>query len=199
LRTGDIGGAEATNGAARRVPGHGADAGARDASFDRMEKVDAPPAAGHENAARIEDVLTAVIDDHVTASLTDVEALIARGPAMLHVDGRRDDVTVPARFAGEPRLVLRFGHGLTPPIADLTVDEGGVAATLTFGGVPFHVVLPWAAVYAAGLDGEPYGTVWPDDVPDVVREAARSDGEEAPPTEAAAPVIRQRGHLTLID
>jgi len=51
---------------------------------------------------------------------------------------------------------------------DLTVDDEAIAGTLTFGGSPFHVVLPWTAVYAAMVEGEQRGTVWPEDVPEDV-------------------------------
>ena len=97
-----------------------------------------------------------------------IEQLLERGPVLVHVDARRDDAAVPARFRGDPKLVLRFGYGLTPAIVDLLVDDTGISGTLTFGGVPFHCVLPWRAVYAAVVEGEQRGMVWPEDVPDVL-------------------------------
>ncbi len=99
---------------------------------------------------------------------TSIEQLLERGAVLIHVDARRDDVTVPPRFRGDPKLVLRFGYGLTPAIVDLAVDERGVAGTLTFAGVPFHCSLLWPAVYAAVVEGEQRGMVWPEDVPDVL-------------------------------
>jgi stringent starvation protein B len=97
-----------------------------------------------------------------------IEQLLERGPVLVHIDARRDDTLVPARFRGDPKLVLRFGYGLTPAIVDLLVDDTGISGTLTFGGVPFHVVLPWQGVYAAVVEGEQRGMVWPEDVPDVL-------------------------------
>src|SRR6187397_2762709 len=38
-----------------------------------------------------------------------LEALLARGPVLVHVDARRSEVSVPARFRADPSLVLRFG------------------------------------------------------------------------------------------
>jgi stringent starvation protein B len=145
--------------------------------------------------------------EHEPASPPDkrafVEELLERGPVLIHVDARRGDVAVPARFAGDPKLVLRFGYGLTPAIIDLAVDATGVSGTLTFAGVPFHVVLPWSAVYAAVVEGEQRGMVWPEDIPDVILEAPpRRDEEPVAPPEAAdvaARVPRQRGHLKLVD
>jgi stringent starvation protein B len=95
-----------------------------------------------------------------------IDDLLAKGPVLVHLDARRSDVAVPDRFRSEAKLVLRFGYGLTPPIPDLTVDEHGLSATLTFGGSPFRCVLPWSAIYAAVADGEQRGMVWPDDIPE---------------------------------
>jgi len=81
-----------------------------------------------------------------------LEALLTRGPVLVHVDARRAEVQVPSRFRADPSLVLRFGYGLTPVIADLVVDENAIQGTLTFSGQPFHCVLPWTAVYAAMVE-----------------------------------------------
>ena len=64
--------------------------------------------------------------------------------------------------------MLRFGYNLTPAIGDLTVDDDAIAGTLTFAGQPFRCILPWTAVYAAMVEGEQRGTVWPEDVPEDV-------------------------------
>jgi stringent starvation protein B len=125
------------------------------------------------------------------------DALLARGPILVHADARRPGVAVPARFVNETKLVLRFGYGLNPPIPDLTVDDVGIAGTLVFGGVPFGCVLPWSAIFALILDGEARGMVWPEDAPDepeVVPDAEEPDGEPEPPGRAKRP-----SHLRLVD
>lgn len=135
-----------------------------------------------------------------------IEQLLSRGAVLIHVDARRSDVIVPARFCSDPSLVLRFGYTLTPPIRDLTVDDETISGTLTFGGSPFHVVLSWPAVYAAMVEGEQRGTVWPEDVPDDV---LASPNEPAAPS-AAAPAIdagpktesvrpKRASHLKLVE
>ena len=130
-----------------------------------------------------------------------LESLMSRGPVLVHVDGRRGDVSVPARFRADPSLVLRFGYNLTPAIADLEVTDELIAGTLTFGGQPFRCVLPWTAVYAAMVEGEQRGTVWPEDVPEDMVTGA---GEAAAPPVASAvvdePPAKQRGaHLKLVE
>jgi stringent starvation protein B len=97
-----------------------------------------------------------------------LEQLLSRGPVLVHVDARRSEVAVPPRFRADASLVLRFGYSLSPAIRDLSVDDEAISGTLTFGGSPFHVVLPWTAVYAAMVEGEQRGTVWPEDVPEDV-------------------------------
>jgi hypothetical protein len=99
--------------------------------------------------------------------------------------------------------VLRFGFTLSPAIADLSVDDNAIAGTLTFGGQPFHCVLPWTAVYAAMVEGEQRGTVWPEDVPEDVL----TGGGEAPaplpaaqPQPAAEPPrAKRQSHLKLVE
>ena len=157
--------------------------------------------------------IDALVDDD-DASAPDtrktVEALLERGPVLVHVDARRAEVSVPARFRDDASLVLRFGYSLSPPITDLSVDDEAIGGTLTFGGVPFRVVLPWTGVYAAMGEGEQRGTVWPEDVPEDVLtgsgEAVGPDPAPTPPTVVPRPPVvvkdeepRKRGHLKLVE
>ena len=145
-----------------------------------------------------------------------VEQLLEQGAVLVHVDARKPEVAVPARFRGDPKLVLRFGYGLNPAIVDLAVDERGISGTLTFSGQPYHCELPWTAVYAAVVEGAQKGMVWPEDIPDVVLappprldsagqpSAATEDDAPAPvaPESSASPPDRprpSRGHLKLVD
>jgi stringent starvation protein B len=135
-----------------------------------------------------------------------LEALLARGPVLVHVDARRAEVSVPPQFRTDASLVLRFGRNLSPAIADLDVDDEAISGTLTFGGHPFRCILPWTAVYAAMVEGEQRGTVWPEDVPEDVLTGT----SEAPPTAApsAVPVLaakdepsgkKRATHLKLVE
>jgi stringent starvation protein B len=136
-----------------------------------------------------------------------LETLLARGPVLVHVDARRAEVAVPPRFRADPSLVLRFGYTLSPAIADLEVDDNGIAGTLTFGGQPFHCVLPWTAVYAAMVEGEQRGTVWPEDVPeDVLTGGGETPAPVPAPTpvpassdDKSAPRARRASHLKLVE
>lgn len=133
-----------------------------------------------------------------------LESLLARGPVLVHVDARRAEVSVPPRFRADPSLVLRFGYNLSPAIVDLAVDDDAIAGTLTFAGSPFRCILPWTAVYAAMVEGEQRGTVWPEDVPEDVLTGGGEAPAAAPvPTETAAeksgPRARRASHLKLVE
>ncbi|MEJ7604443.1 MAG: ClpXP protease specificity-enhancing factor SspB, partial [Kofleriaceae bacterium] len=136
-----------------------------------------------------------------------LEALLSRGPVLVHVDARRAEVNIPPRFRADASLVLRFGYSLSPAIVDLVIDDAAIAGTLTFGGQPFRCVLPWTAVYAAMVEGEQRGTVWPEDVPEDVLTGSGSEAQPAaePPAVAPAPLELQDeprkrvNHLKLVE
>lgn len=126
-----------------------------------------------------------------------VSRLLGDGPILVHLDARRPGVAVPAGLASDPRLVLRFGYGLTPAIADLDIGEEALTGTLSFGGVPHRCVLPWTSVYAVVSEADQRGMVWPDDVPP---EAMTAPDEPAPADEAPARTRRGRAtHLKLVE
>jgi stringent starvation protein B len=103
-----------------------------------------------------------------------VEKLLEDGPVLLHLDARHASVDVPDQHRADPRLILRIGWDLSPPIPDLTFDEHGVRATLTFRGRPFTCKIPWDAIYAVvAEDGR--GLVWPEHVPPDVAEQFESE------------------------
>jgi stringent starvation protein B len=122
---------------------------------------------------------------------------------LVHVDARRAEVGVPARFRADASLVLRFGYSLSPAIADLTVDDEAIGGTLTFAGQPFRCVLPWTAVYAAMVEGEQRGTVWPEDVPEDVLSGTAEPPAAAPAVSelpvAQAQRAKRQSHLKLVE
>jgi stringent starvation protein B len=127
-----------------------------------------------------------------------VSRLLGDGPILVHLDARRPGVGVPAGLAGDPRLVLRFGYGLTPAIADLEIGDDGLSGTLSFSGVPHRCVLPWPAVYAVVSEIDQRGMVWPDDVPPEAMSGPEEAGDEPP--EAEPQTRRGRAsHLKLVE
>jgi len=120
--------------------------------------------------------------------------LLEQGAILVHVDPRRSGVSVPAAFGADPKLVLRFGYGLSPAIADLDLGDEALCGTLSFAGTPHHCVLPWSAVYAVVSEADQRGMVWPDDVPaEALADEADSDAV-TPPVSSG-----KRDHLKLVD
>ena len=81
-------------------------------------------------------------------------------------------------------------------------DYQPVSGTLTFGGQPFLCVLPWTAVYAAMVEGEQRGTVWPEDVPEDVLTGTAEAPAPVPPAAEAAPTptrAKRQSHLKLVE
>ena len=149
------------------------------------------------------------IDDGLSLPLKRdlVRELLEQGPVLVHVDAQVSGVSVPERLAEDPKLVLRFGYGLSPEIPDLEVDETAITGTLTFGGVPHRCVLPWPAVYAVVSEIDQRGMVWPEDVPRAVLQDMHEQNPlpEAGPQPAVGiakedkPAKRRAGHLKLVD
>ncbi len=82
----------------------------------------------------------------------------------VHLDPRRDGVELPDFLRQQSRVVLQYGFNMPVPIHDLTIDERGIHATLSFRRVPYSTLVPWSAVFAM-TDGDHHGMVWQDDVP----------------------------------
>ncbi len=125
-----------------------------------------------------------------------LEKLLEEGPVLVHLDPRRPGVDVPPDHRDGPRLVLRFGHGLTPPIVGFVIDESGVAGTLMFKGQPYRCQVPWPAVFA--IVGENNrGLVWPPEVPSEVAHEYRK-GPESSRNDSPDTPKPKRGHLKLV-
>ena len=119
----------------------------------------------------------------------------------VHLDPRREGVVLPEFLREQPRLVLQYGYNMPVPMHDLTIDEKGISATLSFRRSPHATFIPWSAVFAM-TDGEKHGMVWPSDVPADLELEAQSTPEAPPPAPAPAtkPGKKPRpSHLKLVD
>lgn len=95
----------------------------------------------------------------------DVAIALLQGPSVfVHLDPRKDGVSVPQWFKKQFQLVLQVGMNMAVPIPDLDVGDEGISCTLSFNRSPFWCFMPWSAVYMlVGEDGR--GMIWPEDVP----------------------------------
>ncbi len=84
--------------------------------------------------------------------------------ALIHLDARVPGVKVPSRYAKNADLVLEVGRRLPVPIPDLTIDEQGVSATLSFDHGQSFCRVPWQAIFVI-TEATDHGGLWFDDVP----------------------------------
>lgn len=78
------------------------------------------------------------------------EHLLEEGTLIVVVDTGRAGVDVPAQLA-DSVIALNFGLDLPVPIADLSIDDRGVCATLSFDRKPYFCTVPWNAVHMIAL------------------------------------------------
>lgn len=105
--------------------------------------------------------------------------LLETGSVYVHLDPRREGVSVPLWFKEKSQLVLQIGLNFPIPIRDLEIDEAGVRCSLSFNRQPFYCVIPWSAVYALiAEDGQ--ATVWPTEVPNELAPGTGMDVGDAP-------------------
>jgi len=72
--------------------------------------------------------------------------ILDTGVAMVHLDARLPGVAVPAQYAGDYHLRLKFSWKYR--IHDLDIGAEKVVGSLSFSGRSFRVELPWAAIFA---------------------------------------------------
>lgn len=102
-----------------------------------------------------------------------LEEYLKAGLCMVHVDSRRL-CQVPPEHRDNVALRLNISYRFKG--ADIVVDDDGIQATLTFGGQPYRVVLPWPCVYAVtSMVMQPPAVIFEEDVPAEVRVASRAD------------------------
>jgi stringent starvation protein B len=115
-------------------------------------------------------------------------ALLERSKVLVHLDPRKEGVTVPPSFRKQPQLVLEIGLNMPVPIPDLLLNEDGMFCTLSFSRQPFYCIVPWSSIFAmVGDDGR--GMVWPDAAPPEIAAQATVRPAEQPaprPRPAAA-------------
>jgi stringent starvation protein B len=116
-----------------------------------------------------------------------LESLLDRGMVMVTVDARRPGVDVPAHFADDPRLRLNLSYRFQLPVE---MNDWGIRATLTFGGVPHDCKLPWNSVYQVYSHATKDQFLFPADVPEDLVQATLAHGEAPaapPPTPKGRP------------
>lgn len=119
-----------------------------------------------------------------------IEDFLDNGLIMVHVDSRRP-CSVPLEHVGNPALRLNLSRRFEG--ADIVITDDGIQATLTFGGVPTRITLPWGCVYAVtSKTMNPPAAVFADDVPAEVKVAVRTaEGDHSVDAESIRAELRK--------
>ena len=120
-----------------------------------------------------------------------LEELLEQGMVLVALGARVEGVEVPSPLHQDPQLRLNLSYRFGLP---MDVSAWGVAATLTFAGVPFECRIPWRAIFllVSHVSGQPY--LFPDDIPAELL----SQGEGAEGLQKASKLEPARPKLTLV-
>lgn len=141
------------------------------------------------DAGAVDEFSYGVAERYLTPCLTSVfkraavQALLDQHPAvMVQLDATAPGADVPSHLRASG-LQLRFGRGLTPPIADLELSDAAICGTLRFSGAYYRCVVPWSSVSAAWSEDKRVGFNWA---------AGQSYGAapEPPPVENKRPALK---------
>jgi hypothetical protein len=136
--------------------------------------------------------------DSAAAKREFATTLLQESSVFIHLDPRRDGVSVPGWLKRQPQLVLQVGLNMALPILDLDIGEQAICCTLSFNRSPFFCRVPWPAVFGlVGEDGR--GRIWPEDVPiEVAAQMKQQASKEAAKQTAKAQRQQARGRLQAI-
>lgn len=80
---------------------------------------------------------------------------------LVHLDSRRDGVSVPTHLQNNPTLTLKLSYLFQ---SKTTVSEEAISSFLKFSGSYFECILPWEAIWGMTNDTS-QNQVWPEDLP----------------------------------
>ncbi|HET6347198.1 MAG TPA: hypothetical protein VFH51_19855 [Myxococcota bacterium] len=102
-----------------------------------------------------------------------LEQLLEQGMVLVAMNARVEGVDVPAHLGKDPQLRLNLSYRFGLP---MSIDDWGVAATLTFAGIPYNCRFPWNAIFlmVSHVSGQPY--LFPDDIPPELLTQASGEG-----------------------
>ncbi|MBI5493779.1 MAG: stringent starvation protein B [Deltaproteobacteria bacterium] len=111
--------------------------------------------------------------------------LLEDGITMVYLDARAPGVDVPRALRGNPNLRLNVSRRFPRP---LEVEEDGMTAVLSFGGVPYRCIIPWRAVFGMLSQATHKELLWPEDIPPELLDGADELAEPAGPPRDKAPL-----------
>ena len=119
-------------------------------------------------------------EDQTTQKHAAFVELVDQGMTMVHLDARTSGVDVPADYQNDAHLRLNFSHKFMLETFDITEDS--IRSSLSFQGSMHICVIPWSAVFALTHHVTGEVRIWPEDIPEELKQAAESalmDTDEA--------------------
>ena len=103
--------------------------------------------------------------------------LLSSGMVLLHLDTRREGVTVPPQHRGHPALPLNLSHAFRLDVFE--IGPVAVEASLSFQGEVYRCVLPYDAIFSmtSRVDGQ--SRLFADSVPPELEEIAQDAAAQA--------------------
>jgi stringent starvation protein B len=114
---------------------------------------------------------------------------LEKGMVMLHIDARRQGVSVPVNLKNEPHVRLNVSYRFDPP--DLAVNDWGIRATLTFPDGRFQVAIPWSALFAMTSHVTKDFWFYPEDMPpELFEQTSDKAPAQVTPVQSGRPALR---------
>ena len=104
--------------------------------------------------------------------------LLSEGDAMVSLDARLPNVDVPVSHKGNAALSLVFNLNFKRPF---DVQEGGIYATLAFGGRPYKCVIPFEAIWSIHEPESKKVQVWEESFPKDLELKIKANTKEVDP------------------
>ncbi len=101
---------------------------------------------------------------------------------LVHLDSRRDGVSVPSHLENNPTLTLKLSYLFQ---SKTTVSDEAINSFLKFSGNYFECILPWTAIWGMTNDAS-QNQVWPEDLPKEVVASVPAAAKAAPQPQVAA-------------
>ena len=98
-----------------------------------------------------------------TKKRTLISELLEESLVSIQLDPRREGVDVPEAYRGQPALCLNLSRSFHLDVFE--VGRLAIEASLSFGGVRYHCVLPYSAIYSIESAALERHYFFPEDVP----------------------------------
>ena len=104
--------------------------------------------------------------------------LIADHMVTVKVNTRFESIDIPLEYKSHLSMLINWSYKFQQH--DFSFDENGIKGTLSFGGKPHFVVLPWGSVWEVSIVGGAKDRQWKNDIPSEINiDGPDDDGPKA--------------------